>query len=338
MGPQRVLWPESDRIVDFHAGIARASSLPCTGRSVRALDAVQGFTAAASDIDEKQEIAIGRELAGTVLGAAPLVNDPALQSYVSKVGRWIAAQSERPNLPWRFGIVETPGVNAFAAPGGYILVTRGLYEILDNESQLAGVSGHEIAHVLRRHHITAMQKQGALQGVASLGQAAIGSRGELAGAAGEQAVAAGRELFTKGIDKEYEYEADHLGVVLAARAGYAPHGLVDVMHKLQAKAGEASLALLFSTHPHPSARLAELGDVMMPRIATLPEGLEPQLRAVSAAARGPQSRAARPPAGLRGMQDEQPSPAPAAVSEPAPRGGAPLGIDPGGLLRGLMGR
>ena len=302
------------------------------------LDALKGFSAAATHIDEKQEIAIGRELAGTVLGAAPLVDDPALQSYVNKVGRWIAAQSERPNLPWRFGVIETPGVNAFAAPGGYILVTRGLYEILENESQLAGVLGHEIAHVLKRHHVTAMQKQGALQGFASAGQAALGSRGGLTGAVGEQVVAAGRELFTKGIDKEYEYEADHLGVVLAARAGYAPYGLVDVMHKLQAKAGEASLALLFSTHPHPTERLVKLGETMAPRIDTLPEGLEPQLRTVSAAAPAPGSRAARTPANVRAMQQEEPSAAPAANADPAPRGGNPLGIDPGSLLRGLIGR
>lgn len=304
----------------------------------RGLDALRGFGAAATGINEQQEIAIGRELAGTVLGAAPLVADPALQSYVNKVGRWIASQSERSDLPWRFGVIETPGINAFAAPGGFIMITRGLYQILENEAQLAGVLGHEIAHVLKRHHVTAMQKQGALQGVASLGQAALGSRGGLGGAVGEQVVAAGRELLTKGLDKEYEYEADHLGVVLAARAGYAPSGLVDVMHKLQAKAGEASLALLFSTHPHPSDRLAKLGEAMTPRLDTLPEGLEPQLRTVSAEAPARSTtRAARPPAGVRGMQDE-PGAAPAAANDAAPGGGNPLGIDPGSLLRGLMGR
>ena len=83
---------------------------------------------ATTGIDEKQEIAIGSELAGRTLGAAPLVNDPALQTYVNKVGRWVASQSERPDLPWRFGVIETPSVNAFAVPGGYVLITRGLYE------------------------------------------------------------------------------------------------------------------------------------------------------------------------------------------------------------------
>ena len=305
----------------------------------RGLDAVRGLSTATTEINEKQEIAIGRDLAGTVLGAAPLVDDPALQSYVNKVGRWIAAQSERADLPWRFGVIETPGINAFAAPGGYILVTRGLYDILENEAQLAGVLGHEIAHVIKRHHVTALQKQGALQGVASLGQAFVGSRGGVGGAVGEQIVAAGKELLTKGLDKEYEYEADHLGVVLAARAGYSPYGLVDVMHKLQARAGEASMALLFSTHPHPNDRLERLGVAMTPRMESLPEGAVPQLRPVAAARSATQpTRSARPPAGVRGMQDEQPSATPAAANDAAPRGGNPLGINPGSLLRGLMGR
>lgn len=304
----------------------------------RGLEALRGLSTATTEIDEKQEIAIGRELAGTVLGAARLVEDPALQAYVNTVGRWIAAQSERAELPWRFGVIETPGINAFAAPGGYILVTRGLYDILENEAELAGVLGHEIAHVLKRHHVTALQKQGALQGVASLGQAVVGSRGGIGGAVGEQIVAAGKELLTKGLDKEYEYEADHLGVVLAARAGYSPYGLVDVMHKLQARAGEASMALLFSTHPHPGDRLERLGAAMTPRMDTLPEGLAPQLRSIAASAPSRPVRAARPPAGVRGMQDEQLRAAPAAANDRAPPGGSPLGIDPGSLLRGLMGR
>jgi len=307
----------------------------------RAFDAVKGFTTAATDIDEKQEIAIGRDVAGTVLGAAPLVDDPELQGYVNRVGRWIASQGERPDLPWRFGVIETRGINAFAAPGGYILITRGLYEILENESHLAAVLGHEIAHVIKRHHITVLQKQGLVQGFASAGQAALGSRGGALGQAASQAVS---EMFVKGLDKSAEYEADHLGVVLAVRAGYSPLGLVEVMRKLQARAADASLSLLFSTHPHPTERLTNLEAVMTPRLDSLPPGLQPELRAVSARAPSSGPRAGGSggtPAGVRGMQEEgapQQSAAPPPARDPAPRGGSPLGIDPGGLLRGLMGR
>ena len=298
----------------------------------RGIDAIRGVATAVRPVDEKQEISVGRNLAGTVLGAAPLVNDPALQSYVNKVGRWIASQSERPDLPWHFGVIETPGINAFATPGGYVLVTRGLYDLLENESQLAGVLGHEIAHIVKRHHITVMQKQGWVQGLSSGAQAAAGSRG---GAVGDQLAGAFTEILTKGLDKDAEYEADHLGVVLAARAGYTPYGLVDVLHKLQARgANDSSLALLFATHPAPGDRLGKLGSLMTPRIATLPAGQEPRIQAVSADVPAAPARtsAEAMPAGARTLQD----PGPGASPPGSQKGG--FGIDPGGLLRGIMGR
>lgn len=299
----------------------------------RAFDAVRGFATAATDIDERQEIAIGREVAGTVLGAAPLVDDPALQSYVNKVGRWIALQSERPDLPWRFGVIETHGVNAFAAPGGHVLITRGLYEMLDNESHLAAVLGHEIAHIIKRHHVSVMRKQGLIQGLASGAQAAAGSEGNLIRDAAAGLISEG---LIKGLDQSAEYEADQLGVVLAARAGYNPYGLVDVMQKLQARAGDASLGLLFSTHPHPTQRLAELEQVITPRMASLPEGLVPELYAVSAKPSGRARAPAQAPANVRAMQREEQGGASTGAAQPAQ--GNPLGIDPGSLLRGLMGR
>src|SRR5688572_28306648 len=94
------------------------------------LSLVEGMKAAATPISEQHETAIGRRDAGQLLGASPLTDDAALQNYVNKVGRWIASQSERPDLPWRFGVVETLSVNAYSAPGGYVFVGRGLYEIL----------------------------------------------------------------------------------------------------------------------------------------------------------------------------------------------------------------
>ena len=136
----------------------------------RALGVVKNTGTALSGVSEKDEIALGRELAGRTMGAAPLINDRALQSYVNQVGRQIVAQSDRPDLPWRFGVMDTPSVNAFAAPGGVILITRGLYEILDNEAQLAAVLGHEVAHVMRRHHVEVVRKQAGTQALAGAGQ------------------------------------------------------------------------------------------------------------------------------------------------------------------------
>jgi len=305
----------------------------------RLFDAGKSLTTAATPVSEKDEVTIGRDMAGTVLGAAPLVDDPHLQSYVNKVGRWIASQGERADLPWRFGVIETNGINAFATPGGYILITRGLYQTLDNESQLAGVLGHEIAHVIKRHHITVMQKQAGTQGVVNLGSAYLSSRGGAGGAVANQFSGMFADLLTKGLDKEAEYESDHLGVVLAARAGYSPNGLVEVLKKLEARAGEPSLNLLFTTHPHPRDRLQKLAELMTPRAGDLPAGTTPALQSVAAAAPA-QSGSVALPAGARGFQQEageSPAPAPAAASEAAPAQGGG-GFNPGNLFRGLIGR
>lgn len=272
---------------------------------------------ASKGIDEKEEIEIGREVAGRTLGATVtangghggLVNDPEVQAYVNRVGRWIAAQSERPDLPWHFGVTEDPTINAFAAPGGYVLVTRGLYEILDTEAQLAGVLGHEIGHVVKKHHITVMQKSAGVSAVAQLGQAALQARGAARQELFNRVIGTGAEIFARGLDKEAEFEADQVGVILAARAGYSPYGLVEVMHKLAARGGsDASLALLFSTHPHPNERLQKLGEALEPRVATLPAGKEPAIRTVSAdVAAAPIARPAAAqsaPAGARALQPQ----------------------------------
>ena len=106
-----------------------------------------------------EEIALGREITGSLLGAAPLVKDEALQKYVNQVGRWVANQSERADLPWKFGVIDSADLNAFAAPGGYVLLTKGLYLKMQSEAQLAGVLGHEIAHVVKKHQLKVLQKQ-----------------------------------------------------------------------------------------------------------------------------------------------------------------------------------
>ena len=316
----------------FRSSIACFAMALVTGQAAaatidlgRLFGAGKDLATAASGMDEKEEIAVGREVAGRMLGAAPLVADPELQAYVNRVGRWIAAQTERPDLPWHFGVIESPAINAFAAPGGYVLVTRGLYEILDSEAQLAGVLGHEIGHVVQRHHITVMQKSAAISAGAQLAQAR--DRSQLVG----NLIGTGAEIFARGLDKSAEFEADQIGVVLAARAGYSPYGLVEVLHKLSARGAEdASLSLLFKTHPHPGERLTEIGQTLAPRVADLPAGQEPALRAVNPDALPAAAAPAAPADAARASQNE---PAPAA---PAGRGG--FGIDPGGLLRGILGR
>jgi len=229
----------------------------------RAIDAAKNVGKATREIGEPEEIAIGNDVASRILGAAPLVADPALQRYVNSVGRWLAAQTERADLPWQFGVLETPHLNAFAVPGGTIFITRGLLAQMRNEAELAGVLAHEIVHVLRKHHLKAIQKgaQSALAGDAL--SMALKDRG--GSVAREKLISLGTEMYGRGLDKSDELEADRFGVVIAARAGYDAYGLPSVLQTLQSlNAQDSQLALMFKTHPAPGERLDALSEKMQP--------------------------------------------------------------------------
>ncbi|HEY0633968.1 MAG TPA: M48 family metalloprotease [Gammaproteobacteria bacterium] len=214
---------------------------------------------------EAEELKVGREVAANLLGAAPLVNDGALQRYVNTVGRWISLQGERKELPWRFGVIASDDINAFAAPGGYILLTRGLYQRLNDETELAGVLAHEIAHVQKRHHIDVMRKQAL---IAEGGKAAEKAADE--NAVIKNLVGNGAEIFARRLDQSAELEADRMAVVLAARAGYDPYGLPAALQKLEGVRGsDDRIKLLFKTHPTPTQRLTALDKAMGSRLLSL---------------------------------------------------------------------
>lgn len=243
---------------DFQQEIKNAQDLGQELKSKR--DTVQAPLKASglTGYSEQEEVAIGRQIAGNLLGAAPLVKDKALQKYVNNVGRWVASQSERPDLAWHFGVIESNDLNAFAAPGGYIFLTRGLYKILADESELAGVLAHEIGHVIRRHHLKILQQSSMLDLGSSALSKQVGGNENIA-----KLIGSGAEIVSRSLDKDAEFEADRIGVVLAARAGYDAYGLPQVLQEIGHTApGDDSVALLFKTHPHPDARLAKLGDVM----------------------------------------------------------------------------
>jgi predicted Zn-dependent protease len=230
----------------------------------RLIDTAKSLGQASTEIDEQGEIEIGRDVAARLLGAAPLYPSPSTQRYVNEVGRWLASQTERPNLPWRFAVLDAPQVNAFAAPGGFIFVTRGLVARMHTEAELAGVLAHEIAHVLRKHHLKAIQK-GAMANVASnvVALALQDRNSELR----NRLVSFGTELYVRGLDKSDELEADRLGVVIAARGGYDPWGLPVVLQTLQAmNPDDSAVALLFKTHPPPTERLDALEQRMLPML------------------------------------------------------------------------
>lgn len=217
---------------------------------------------ATREIGEAEEIRMGAELASTLLGAAPLVADPALQRYVNRLGVWLAQHSERPGLPWQFGVIDNDGYNAFSTPGGRILITKGLFVRMRTEAELAGVLAHEIAHVVKRHQVKAMQKAMGSEALGSVTSMAASSRGGMAADLAGKVVNSGKEMFVRGLDKDDEYEADRMGVVIAARSGYSPYGLVGALQTLSASPTDGGFALMFKTHPTPSDRLARLGAAM----------------------------------------------------------------------------
>ena len=291
-----------------------------------ALDLVGLLSQSNEQIDEPREIEIGRQLAAVLLGSKPLYPDMALQHYVNQLGRWISLQSPRPDLPWTFAVLDDNGFNAFAAPGGYVFVTKGLIDRVADESELAGILAHEITHVIQRHHLNAMRKT-ARAGMVSK---AIGSQlnNNLGGAISAQLLSLGKDLYSKGLDQEDEFEADRNGVALAARAGFDPYGLVAVLQQLRTAAPDNPVfSLSLSTHPPAQQRLDQVELAMGNRLdalsgkpaVTVPQRLEllaaaeRRQNATAAAAAAAAAKAATP----TGKPAAKPANTPAAKKKPA---------------------
>lgn len=198
---------------------------------------------------------VGLGMAERVLGATPPVEDEEVQRYVNTVGRWVAEQSSRPDLDWTFAVVDSPAVNAYAAPGGHVFITLGLFLLLESEAELAVILGHEIAHVTERDHLEALKTQLALGVVQDL----LRSEGVegIDDATLDQLVLAGVSLYAIGLARDDELNADRIGIVLAARAGYDPWALLITLTLLEALNPAApAMSLHSSTHPPPQVRRA----------------------------------------------------------------------------------
>ncbi|MBI1173694.1 MAG: M48 family metalloprotease [Sideroxydans sp.] len=227
----------------------------------QALKSVQKMQKESADIDEPREIQLGSGIASNLLGAAPLLQNRRVQKYVNDVGRWLTLQTERPDLPWQFGVLDDDDINAFAAPGGYVFITKGLLAQMHSEAELAGVLAHEISHVLRKHHLQAIKKGARTELMAEFADQALQKSG--ADPALNKLVGAGTEIYARGLDKDDEFEADRMGVVIATRAGYDPYGLPAVLQDLQGlNPQDSSLALMFKTHPALADRLDLLDRLM----------------------------------------------------------------------------
>jgi predicted Zn-dependent protease len=178
-------------------------------------------------MSEAQELQIGQESDGQIRQEMGVYDDPELQRYVESIGLRMAQTSQRPNLPWRFTVIDSPAVNAFALPGGYIYITRGILAYLNDESQVAGVLGHEIGHVTARHAAQQYSKQAAAQ--LGLGLGAIFSPYARAGAG---LASGGLNLLFLKYGREDELQADRLGAEYEAKNGWDPQGIQDMLRTL----------------------------------------------------------------------------------------------------------
>ena len=233
--------------------------------NANASDLVSMLSQSLEDIDEAKEIDMGRQLSAILLGAKPMHPDMVLQRYVNRLGRWLSLQSARPNLPWTFAVLDDAGYNAFAAPGGYVFVTKGLIDQVADESELAGILAHEITHVVAKHHLKALKKSAQTGLLTQLVASQVGNK--LPAGLSSQLIGLGRNLYSKGLDQSDELEADRHGVALATRAGFDPYGLVSALQQLRSATADNPLfALTLSTHPPAQVRLDQLEQSMGTRL------------------------------------------------------------------------
>ncbi len=209
-------------------------------------------------VGEQREIALGRDAAAEVSRATGIVADSALEAYVSAIGRELAAASERPDLPWSFQVVDDPGVNAFALPGGFIYVTRGILANLESEAELAGVIGHEIGHVTARHSVSRISRQQLQQlglGVGSILSSDVRRY--------QDVLSSGLGLLNLRYSRGDENQADALGFRYVSRAGWSPDALLSVFGMLATvSSGQGKVPEWQSTHPAPENREAHIRDLM----------------------------------------------------------------------------
>lgn len=214
---------------------------------------------------QQKELAIGRQLAMEVEQSAKMVEDPMVTEYVNRVGQNLVLHSDA-KIPFTIRVIDSEEVNAFALPGGYFFVNKGLILAADNESELAGVMAHEIAHVAARH---AMENQGKLQAINYGLLATIIFGGGIASTVAQNAGGFGQLLSFLQFSRSAETEADLLGVQYLYAAGYDPTGMATMFEKLNQKNKKkpGTLSKIFSTHPQSLDRR----DACLALVARFPE-------------------------------------------------------------------
>ena len=220
---------------------------------------------------DKEEQDLGAAVSERIRTRYGVVQDAAVHRYVALVGTALAQGSTRPGLPWTFIVLDTDGVNAFAAPGGYVHITRGALALMKNEAELAGVLGHEIIHVTEKHTIRAIQKSKAVQ---------MGAAETLSGSSAlmERAVTATYDnIVERGFGRAEENESDEAGVTLANKIGYAPNGLTGFLTTLKDRNKESKEKRgLFASHPEMQERLDRIAKLIASKKLTATATVQPR--------------------------------------------------------------
>ena len=208
-------------------------------------------------ISERDERAIGEAVSAKLIERFGIFQDADVTRYVTLVGTVLAQVSARPTLDWRFIVVDSEGVNAYAAPGGIVHITKGALGLIKSEAELAAVLAHELAHVTEKHTVNAIQKSK----LVDAGTDAAGDRaGGLGGAVVNRLADASYDMLLENkMDRDDENEADKVGAALANKVGYAPNGLIDFLNHLAARnKGVAQPNGLFASHPQLNERVGAI--------------------------------------------------------------------------------
>lgn len=209
-------------------------------------------------LTQEQEIKVGAQAASQVEKTQPIFQDSIATQYITNLGNKLVANSTRSDIPYRFRIVDSKEINAFALPGGFVYVNRGLIQASATENELVGVLAHEIGHVTGRHGVNQVEK--AQKASLALGLSKIFLQRMSSGAL----IYNGAQLATKGaflkFSRDHERDADRLGAEMMYKAGWNPQGMVSFFDKLAQK-GDSKSAAFFSTHPAPSERRENIADL-----------------------------------------------------------------------------
>jgi len=218
-----------------------------------------GVVEALQPIGEEEEIVLGEAVAVEAFSRfGGEYHNQDWNRYINLIGKTIAEVSDRPTLNFHFAILNSQEQNAFAAPGGYIFITVGLLKSLKNEAELAGVLAHEIAHVTKQHMLETIRRGAILGSVSELSLTAMKQDPKMFSNVIDQMTDL---LFTKGLDKDKEFEADVVGVDYAYRAGYNPLGLEDYLQTLAKEEGHVE-SKFFTTHPSTTERIAKIDTLL----------------------------------------------------------------------------